>query len=596
MSYEVLARKWRPSNFSEMVGQEHVLRALTNALNSGRLHHAHLFTGTRGVGKTTISRIFAKCLNCEQGVTAKPCGTCSACREISEGRFIDLVEVDAASKTKVDDTRELLDNVQYTPTSGRYKIYLIDEVHMLSKHSFNALLKTLEEPPPHVKFLFATTDYDKIPPTILSRCLQFNLKRIPVDAIAGHLGKVLESETIEFDKPALDSLATAADGSIRDALSLMDQAIAFGNGSVNEADVNTMLGSIPKHELYQLLQKLAGGDANAVLDCVDKLDEMAPDYDNILAELISLFHHLAVINEVPESVESRFFDQSEQLSELVKQFSVEDIQLFYDIAIRARRDMPYVQSKKHGLEMALMRMLSFTLGSGPESDRDSDRGSDKGLDKTTAPRKNHTPVTPPAKTKQTNSQARSPAPEYSEQAATPILQLKQSVVSDINKVQEPQAKIARQPEDQTRLDPGAGLTEQINEVTHVKVDHIIYDWMQTIEDMGLGGMAKAFAIHCELKSSTPGQVHLVFSEKHEILHNADVERIIREALEKHQGVKIKLIIEKTAEVTQSPALQTRKDSEARQNKAAQDIASDPLIETLSQTFGAEIIKGTIKAE
>ena len=594
MSYEVLARKWRPSNFSEMVGQEHVLRALTNALESGRLHHAYLFTGTRGVGKTTISRILAKCLNCEQGVTAQPCGKCSACREIAEGRFIDLVEVDAASRTKVDDTRELLDNVQYTPTSGRYKIYLIDEVHMLSKHSFNALLKTLEEPPPHVKFLFATTDYDKIPPTILSRCLQFNLKRIPVDSIAGHLGKVLESEAVEFDKQALDSLATAADGSIRDALSLMDQAIAYGNGSVNEADVNAMLGSIPKHKLYKVLQSLAEADANAVLNSVDELDEMAPDYDAILGELISLFHHMAIINEVTGSAESRFFDQAEQLSELAKQVSPEDIQLFYDIAIRARRDMPYVLNKKHGLEMALMRMLSFALGPGGSSIGIAEKSSG-----TAKPVQKSAAIIPEKTGSQEDTAVnRQLEPEQTKTATH--MQLQQSSSNEVN---EPQARsefITKIPANQAnKANPNKiniNTGKQVDEPLHVKVDNIISDWMQTIEDMNLGGMAKAFAIHCELKSSSAGQVHLAFSGQHEILHNADVERTIREALEKHQGEQVKLILEKTSEVTRSPAVQTKRHAEERQQKATQDITSDPLIETLSQTFGAEIIKGTIKAE
>ncbi len=564
MSYEVLARKWRPADFSEMVGQEHVLRALTNALESERLHHAYLFTGTRGVGKTTVARILAKCLNCEQGVTAKPCGDCGACREIAEGRFIDLVEVDAASRTKVDDTRELLDNVQYTPTSGRYKIYLIDEVHMLSKHSFNALLKTLEEPPPHVKFLFATTDYDKIPPTILSRCLQFNLKRIPVDMIAGHLGRVLESEAIKFEQRALDSLAMAADGSIRDALSLMDQAISYGNGSVNESDVNAMLGSIPKHKLYQVLQKLADGDANAVLKSVDELDEMAPDYDSVLAELISLFHHMAVISEVPASAESRFFDQAEQLSGLAQQISPEDIQLFYDIAVRARRDMPYVLNKKHGLEMALMRMLSFALGSATSSVLSSSTPSGA----SSGSGQKHAAIVAGG--------------NYSQKPDQP----------DTNKAEPPATQKPAALESQVKAD----LASQTEEVAQIKVDHVITDWMQTIKDMQLAGMAKAFAIHCELKSSKPGQVRLAISEQHEILHNADVERIIREALEKLHGEAVKLIIEKTGETIQSPAVQTRLDAEEKQQKAVNDIESDPLVETLSMTFGAEIIEGTIKAD
>ncbi len=309
MSYQVLARKWRPRNFHTLVGQEHVLRALVNALDNDRLHHAYLFTGTRGVGKTTIARIFAKSLNCEQGVSSNPCGVCSACTEIDEGRFIDLIEVDAASRTKVDETRELLENVQYAPSRGRYKVYLIDEVHMFSNHSFNALLKTLEEPPPHVKFLLATTDPQKLPVTILSRCLQFNLKRLPLQLITGHLTDVLTREGIEAETPALAELARAADGSMRDALSLLDQAIAFGGGAVREADVRSMLGSIERGQVYAILRALAQQDGAAVLAEVAQLAELVPDFSNVLAELLSLLQRVAVAQTVPDAVDDSYGDR-----------------------------------------------------------------------------------------------------------------------------------------------------------------------------------------------------------------------------------------------------------------------------------------------
>lgn len=357
MSYQVLARKWRPRNFAEMVGQEHVLKALVNALDHNRLHHAFLFTGTRGVGKTTIARILAKSLNCERGVSSKPCGECSACTEIDAGRFVDLIEVDAASRTGVDDTRELTDNVQYAPTRGRYKVYLIDEVHMLSKNAFNALLKTLEEPPPHVKFLLATTDPQKIPVTVLSRCLQFNLKRLPVSLIQAHLQHILEQEKIAQEPAAVNLIAHAADGSMRDALSLLDQAIAFGGGALREDEVRNMLGSIEKKHVRALLEALASGDGNSVLQTVAQLDEQSPDYEMVLDELASLLQRMAVVHAVPDAGEG--FEDGETLRELVAKLSPEDTQLFYQIALLGKRDLPLAPSPRGGFEMVLLRMLTF---------------------------------------------------------------------------------------------------------------------------------------------------------------------------------------------------------------------------------------------
>ncbi len=303
MSYQVLARKWRPRSFDSVVGQEHVLRALINALDRDQVHHAFLFTGTRGVGKTTIARILAKALNCETGVSATPCGECASCRELDEGRFVDLIEVDAASRTKVEDTRELLENVQYSPTRGRFKIYLIDEVHMLSNHSFNALLKTLEEPPPHVKFLLATTDPQRLPVTILSRCLQFNLKRLSLERIRDHLAQILESEGISFEPAGLIHLARGADGSVRDALSLLDQAIAYGGGKVGEADVRAMLGTIDQDAVVKLVEALASRDGEALLQTVHGLDESAADFSGVLSELQSLLHRIALTQVVPNAVD-----------------------------------------------------------------------------------------------------------------------------------------------------------------------------------------------------------------------------------------------------------------------------------------------------
>lgn len=364
MSYQVLARKWRPATFQEMVGQEHVLKALVNALDDDRLHHAYLFTGTRGVGKTSIARLFAKSLNCAEGVSSTPCGECAPCREISEGRFVDLIEVDAASRTKVEDTRELLENVQYAPTHGRYKVYLIDEVHMLSTHSFNALLKTLEEPPPHVKFLLATTDPQKLPVTILSRCLQFNLKNMIPERIVDHLRHVLTQESIKFEEPALWLLARSADGSMRDAMSLTDQAIAFGAGEINEADARSMLGTIDQRLVYRLLDSLVAQDAKEMLATVSDLAQFSPDYNTVLGDLISLLHRVALGQVMPDAVDNGMGDR-QQVLELAQQLTAEDVQLYYQVALLGRKDLPYVPDAREGLEMVLLRMLAFRPASAP---------------------------------------------------------------------------------------------------------------------------------------------------------------------------------------------------------------------------------------
>src|ERR1700730_17521785 len=371
MAYTALARTWRPKNFAELVGQDHVRRALVNALETGRVHHAFLFTGTRGVGKTTIARILAKSLNCETGVTSTPCGICAACRAIDEGRFIDLIEVDAASRTKVDDTRELLDNVQYAPTRGRYKVYLIDEVHMLSGHSFNALLKTLEEPPPHVKFLLATTDPQKLPVTVLSRCLQFSLKRLSAQLIGERLKFIAGAEKLEFEPAAMALLARAAEGSMRDGLSLMDQLIAFAGGSLNEADTRTMLGTIDRGHVTRILDALARQDGPDLLAQVRELDRDAPDYDRALIELAAFLQRIAIVQIVPDAkgLDEEF--DAEALTRLARTLSPEDVQLYYQIALGGRRDLAMAPEPRIGFEMTLLRMLAFR----PESAAATDAGA-----------------------------------------------------------------------------------------------------------------------------------------------------------------------------------------------------------------------------
>jgi DNA polymerase-3 subunit gamma/tau len=358
MSYTALARTWRPKKFSELIGQEHVRRALVNALESGRVHHAFLFTGTRGVGKTTIARILAKCLNCETGVRAEPCGECASCREIDAGRFPDLIEVDAASRTKVDDTRDLLDNVQYAPSRGRYKVYLIDEVHMLSAHSFNALLKTLEEPPPHVKFLLATTDPQKLPVTVLSRCLQFNLKRLPAADIAAHMRRILEQEGVGFDAAGLRLVAQAADGSVRDALSLLDQLIAFGGGQAGEAQARAMLGTISRDHVVRIAELLAAADTAALLRCAQSLEEFAPDYAQVLDELAALLVRIGFKQAVSDYEGDELY-APELLERLARALSPEDVQLFYQTAIIGRRDLGLAPEPRVGFEMTLLRMIAF---------------------------------------------------------------------------------------------------------------------------------------------------------------------------------------------------------------------------------------------
>jgi DNA polymerase-3 subunit gamma/tau len=364
MTYQVLARRWRPQSFDQMVGQEHVLRALVNALDGNRLHHAYLLTGTRGVGKTTLARLVAKCLNCERGVSASPCGECTACREIAEGRFVDLLEIDAASRTKVEDTRDLLDNVQYAPARGRFKVYLIDEVHMLSTHSFNALLKTLEEPPPHVKFLLATTDPQKLPATVLSRCLQLHLRNLAPEQIAAHLAVVLRADGIDSDEAALWEIALAAEGSMRDALSLTDQAIAHGGGSVRASTVTEMLGHVDREQLRGLMNALLAADAAAALTAVATLAGHGGDCERALGELLALLHRVALVQAVPGAAAGLHAERA-HMEQWATAASAADVQLYYQVGVQARRDLPYAPDARSGLEMALLRMIAFRPAAAP---------------------------------------------------------------------------------------------------------------------------------------------------------------------------------------------------------------------------------------
>jgi DNA polymerase III subunit gamma/tau len=398
MNYQVLARKWRPKDFGSLVGQEHVVRALRHALEQRRLHHAYLFTGTRGVGKTTLARILAKCLNCETGLSAQPCGKCSACLEIDGGRFVDLLEVDAATNTKVDEMRQLLETAQYAPTRGRFKVYVIDEVHMLSTSAFNAMLKTLEEPPEHLKFILATTDPQKIPVTVLSRCLQFNLKQMPPAAIVAHLGKVLAQEGIEHDKDALSLIGRAAAGSMRDALSLLDQAIAHGGGTVSAQSVGEMLGAIDRGYLLRLIEAVAGADAAAALKIADEMQARSLSFDAALADLAGLLLQIALAQSVPEALDEDLPERS-RIAGLAAALDPESVQLFYQIALQGREDLPLAPDEHGGFVMTLLRMLAFSpLGVAPELPRPS-RGEKESAQKPPIPATSIAPAksTAPAK-------------------------------------------------------------------------------------------------------------------------------------------------------------------------------------------------------
>ncbi|QXI46380.1 DNA polymerase III subunit gamma/tau [Pseudomonas anuradhapurensis] len=451
MSYQVLARKWRPRSFREMVGQAHVLKALINALDNQRLHHAYLFTGTRGVGKTTIARIIAKCLNCETGITSTPCGTCSVCREIDEGRFVDLIEIDAASRTKVEDTRELLDNVQYAPSRGRFKVYLIDEVHMLSTHSFNALLKTLEEPPPYVKFILATTDPQKLPATILSRCLQFSLKNMSPERVVEHLSHVLTAENVPFETDALWLLGRAADGSMRDAMSLTDQAIAFGEGKVLAADVRAMLGSLDHGQVYGVLQALLEGDARALLEAVRNLAEQGPDWAGVLAEMLNVLHRVAIAQALPEAVDNGQGDRERVLA-LAAALPAEDVQFYYQMGLIGRRDLPLAPDPRGGFEMVLLRMLAFR----PADTDDAPKPVLKPVGISQATADPATPVAAPAVATVPPAAAVQPAAAVAapqQQAPMPVMPAPQPVDAPVLQAEpaavvepEPQAKPEPEPE------------------------------------------------------------------------------------------------------------------------------------------------------
>jgi DNA polymerase-3 subunit gamma/tau len=536
--YTALARKWRPHNFAEMTGQEHVLRALANALASGRVHHAFLFAGTRGVGKTTVARILAKCLNCERGVSATPCGECASCREIDAGRSVDMIEVDAASRTRVDDTRELLDNVQYAPTRSRYKIYLIDEVHMLSAHSFNALLKTLEEPPPHVKFLLATTDPQKLPMTVLSRCLQFNLKRLSVALISARLTQILQAEQIAFEPAAVQLVAQAGDGSLRDALSLLDQLLAYGNGKALEEDARAMLGTVEREHVVRVAQLLAAGEAAALLEYARTLDERSPDYAQLLEQLASLLEHVALKQLLPD-FDGDELHPGELLAQLATQLLPEDLQLYYQTAILGRRDLALAPDARTGFRMTLIRMLAFRPANAPA---------------TAATAAGSAPL--------------GPKPASAQRAAPPV---RAAAAAD-----------AALPVSEAVL-PERGATVPNPD-----------DWPAIVAALELQGAPRQLAANCALIVREGSTVRLALDPRRSTLRTNALEDKLAQALSRYFGATVRLEIELRDGAVETPARALERAEAQRRAQARAAFEADPMVGQLKERFGASVLPDTVR--
>ncbi len=588
MGYQVLARKWRPKAFREMVGQEHVLKALINSLDHGRLHHAYLFTGTRGVGKTTVARIFAKSLNCETGVSSEPCGHCSACQEINEGRFIDLIEVDAASRTKVEDTRELLENVQYAPTRGRFKVYLIDEVHMLSGHSFNALLKTLEEPPEHVKFLLATTDPQQLPITILSRCLQFSLKAMTPDKIVGHLKFVLQNEMVEFEEPALWMLGREADGSMRDAMSLTDQAISFGNGKVVESDVRAMLGSIDRDHVYGIIEALAGQDGNQLLTQVAAVAEQSPDYNGILASLISTLHRIAVAQLAPDAVDDSDGDR-EKILRYSQQFAPEQVQLMYQTALLGRKDLPLAPQARSGFEMTLLRMLLFnphTLIRAPAAGTN--------LGKVHSPAKTGHPTS-------SNHGSKDPVAEGALSGLKSALSKDSARSADnridkVNTVASKPATIAKpaspavapppaRDEIPQAMESHQSLQPRSAERPKVTLDD---EWSDLVNDLAVAGPVGNFARNCVLEDKQGDQWLLHLNPRYEALFKDDYPTQLTDAISEKLGQKVVITVKVSGSERQTPDQLMASYKQQQKKHAIELLQSDTFVQALQVKFGATL--------
>ncbi|MGE5155184.1 MAG: DNA polymerase III subunit gamma/tau [Bdellovibrio bacteriovorus] len=562
MTYQVLARKWRPRAFADMVGQQHVVRALGNALDRDQLHHAYLFTGTRGVGKTTLARILAKALNCEQGVSSTPCGQCGACLEIDGGRFVDLLEVDAASRTKVDQTRELLENVPYAPVRGRYKVYLIDEVHMFSGHSFNALLKTLEEPPPHVKFLLATTDPQKVPVTVLSRCLQLNLRRLLPEEIRDRLSQVLEIEGLDHEPAALGLLARAADGSMRDGLSLLDQAIAFGGGRVTEAEVRAMLGSLSGDLSFGLIAALAEGDAPGLLAEVERIASLTPDFGELLKELIGLLHRIALFQQVPGLIPADDPDR-ERITALAQRLAPEDLQLYYQIALTGQQDLPLAPDPRMGFEMVLLRALAF---------RPADRG----------------------RPRQETASAGAPStrPGHDIPPGQPTGALDQNPASTPRAAAEASAPPRLVDGAPGFAKGGAGPASGGDPTPRGLASAA--DWHRLVERLQLGGVASQLARNCTLLAWNERHLTLALDPAAEQLRSRGTEQRLREALERALGGSVQLEIQVAHPQQETPAQRRAREGEERQRRAQETMDHDPVVLGLKEQLDAQWVPGSVQ--
>ncbi len=550
MSYQVLARKWRPKSFETLVGQDHVVRALSNALEQQRLHHAYLFTGTRGVGKTTLARILAKSLNCETGISAKPCGVCGACTEIDRGRFVDLIEVDAASNTQVDAMRDLLDNAQYTPTAGRFKVYIIAEVHMLSKSAFNAMLKTLEEPPAHVKFILATTDPQKVPVTVLSRCLQFNLRQMAGNSIIEHLQNILTQEAIPYQASALHLIARAADGSMRDALSLTDQAIAYGGQTVNEAEVRAMLGAIDQSYLYQLLNALLAGDGVALIAQAQAMEQRSLSFESALNDLAQLLHQIAVAQTVPDSVANDLPERA-ILLDLAQRIPAASLQLYYQIALLGRRDISLAPDEFAGFSMTLLRMLAFTPSQ-------AERAT--------------TTHTPPAKIL----------------SATPAV----APHPDVAPIETNADVIVSQPAPEAQSPLSADTITTKTDAPMAVVGQFNGNWRGLVDQLKLG-LARALSQNCELISFDENSISLSVPEAQKHLLLPNYQEKLSSAISQHFDRKIKLQFS-VGGSGNTPAQQISQEKAQAQSTAQTAIDNDSFVQALINDFGAQIIPNSIK--